>query len=168
MNKTEPGSVHFEIDKDHFSEVIGINPESYLWHETCERLNLSSAQRIFFALERSMDLHTHIFKPGEIIAREGQEVDDSHIIMNGYVTVSQKLGKEFRVGSGGVFGLAEGVMDLHHAYTVTAEGMVTTSVISMAKVHRELPRIHKGLQGIERCTMMRILSGAGVSREMTK
>ena len=168
MNKTEPGSVHFEVDKDHFSEVIGINPESNVWHETCERLNLSSAQRIFFALERSLDLHTHIFKPGEIIAREGQEVDDAHIIMNGYVTVSQKLGKEFRVGSGGVFGLAEGVMDLHHAYTVTAEGMVTTSVISMAKVHRELPRIHKGLQGIERCTMMRILSGAGVSREMTK
>ena len=168
MDDTESSGVHFEVDKGHFAEVIGINPESNAWQETCERLNLSSAQRIFFALERSLDLHTHIFKPGEIIAREGQEVDDAHIIMNGYVTVSQKSGKEFSVGSGGVFGLAEGVMDLHHAYTVTAEGMVTTSVISMAKVHRELPKIHKGLQGIERCTMMRILSGAGVSREMTK
>ncbi len=168
MNDTEPKGVHFEVDKGHFAEVIGINPESNAWHETCERLNLSSAQRIFFALERSLDLHTYIFKPGEIIAREGQEVDDSHIIMNGYVTVSQKSGKEFRVGSGGVFGLAEGVMDLHHAYTVVADGMVTTSVISMSKVHRELPRIHKGLQGIERCTMMRILNGAGVSKETTQ
>lgn len=167
MSDIEPESVHFEVDKGHFSEVIGLNPESNAWHETCERLNLSSAQRIFFALERSLDLHTHIFKPGEIIAREGQAVDDSHIIMSGYVTVSQKSGKEFRVGSGGVFGLAEGVMDLHHAYTVVADGMVTTSVIPMSKVHRELPRVHKGLQGIERCTMMRILSGAGVSKETT-
>ena len=168
MDDTESSSVHFEVDKGHFAEVIGINPESNAWHETCERLNLSSAQRIYYALERSIEMHTHIFKPGEVIAIEGQEVHDAHIIMNGYVTVSQKSGKEFRVGSGGVFGLAEGVMELHHAYTVTAEGMVTTSVISMSKVHRELPRVHKGLQGIERCTMMRILSGAGVLREKTQ
>ena len=56
-------------------------------------------------------------------------------------------------------------MDLPHAYTVIAEGLVTTSVIPLSKVQKDLPRIHKGLQGIERCTMLRILNGAGVSVE---
>jgi len=165
MNDAQPSDVHFEVDYTYFSEVNGLNPDSIRWLEACERLNLSSAERIFFALCRSMELDSHVFKPGDVIVREGSEVYESHIMMNGYVTVSQKNGKNFRVGIGGVFGLAEGVMDLPHAYTVIAEGLVTTSVIPLSKVQKDLPRIHKGLQGIERCTMLRILNGAGVSVE---
>jgi hypothetical protein len=163
MSDVPSRDVHFEVDYTYFAEVNGLNPDSIRWFEACERLNLSSAERIFFALCRSMELDNHVFKPGDVIVREGGEVHVSHIMMNGYVNVSQKNGKNFRVGIGGVFGLAEGVMNLPHAHTVIAEGMVTTSVIPLSKVQRELPRIHKGLQGIERCTMLRILNGAGVS-----
>ena len=163
MSDVPSRDVHFEVDYTYFAEVNGLNPDSIRWFEACERLNLSSAERIFFALCRSMELDNHVFKPGDVIVREGSEVHVSHIMMNGYVNVSQKNGKNFRVGIGGVFGLAEGVMNLPHAHTVIAEGMVTTSVIPLSKVQRELPRIHKGLQGIERYTMLRILNGAGVS-----
>ena len=163
MSDVPSRDVHFEVDYTYFAEVNGLNPDSIRWFEACERLNLSSAERIFFALCRSMELDNHVFKPGDVIVREGSDVHVSHIMMNGYVNVSQKNGKNFRVGIGGVFGLAEGVMNLPHAHTVIAEGMVTTSVIPLSKVQRELPRIHKGLQGIERCTMLRILNGAGVS-----
>ena len=163
MSDVPSRDVHFEVDYTYFAEVNGLNPDSIRWFEACERLNLSSAERIFFALCRSMELDSHVFKPGDVIVREGSEVHVSHIMMNGYVNVSQKNGKNFRVGIGGVFGLAEGVMNLPHTHTVIAECMVTTSFIPLSKVQRELPRIHKGLQGIERCTMLRILNGAGVS-----
>jgi hypothetical protein len=163
VNDQQSAGVAFEIDDTYFADVTGINPDSTAWFSVCERLNLPSAERIFFALCRSMALNSHVFKPGEVIAAEGTEVHESHIVMNGYVTVTQASGKSFRVGMGGVFGLAEGVMDLPHAYTVTAQGMVTTSVMPLSRVHREMPRIHKGLQGIERCTMMRIISGSGAN-----
>lgn len=163
MSDTDSAGVHFEVDYTYFSEVNGLIPDSTRWYEACERLNLSSAERIFFALCRSMELDSHVFKPGDMIAREGEEVYDAHIVMSGHVNVTQKTGKTFRVGIGGVFGLAEGVMSLPHAYTVSADDVVTTSVIPLLKVHRELPRVHKGLKGIERCTIMRILNGAGVS-----
>lgn len=163
MEDAQTGVVHFEVDCTYFSEVNGINPESMAWFEVCERLNLSSAERVFFALSRSMELNSHVFKPAEVITREGEPVHDAHIVMNGYVNISQQTGKTFRIGVGGVFGLAEGVLEIPHAYTVTAEGMVTTSVLPLSRVHRELPRVHKGLQGIERCTMMRIIDGAGVT-----
>ena len=93
MDDAQPSDVHFEVDYTYFSEVNGLNPDSIRWFEVCERLNLSSAERIFFALCRSMELDSHVFKPGDVIVREGSEVYEAHIMMNGYVNVSQKMGK---------------------------------------------------------------------------
>ena len=47
MNDAQPSDVHFEVDYTYFSEVNGLNPDSIRWLEACERLNLSSAERIF-------------------------------------------------------------------------------------------------------------------------
>jgi len=101
VNDQQSAGVAFEIDDTYFADVTGINPDSTAWFSVCERLNLPSAERIFFALCRSMALNSHVFKPGEVIAAEGAEVHESHIVMNGYVTVTQASGKSFRVGMGG-------------------------------------------------------------------
>lgn len=165
MTTSDSANIAFEVDASHFAEFSGINVESTAWHATAERLALSSAQRIFYALCKSLDLQNHVFYNGQFLARENEDVIQAHIVMNGNVLVS-KDGKSCHVGIGGVFGLAEGLSSRPHSYTVAANGLVTTNSITIAKAQREWPRLHKGLQGIARCTMIRILSATGENPNM--
>jgi hypothetical protein len=165
MTTTELGEVAFHIEFSHFSQFSGQVPESVSWNEVCESLGLSSEQRIFYALSKSLILDTHVFSPGREIAKEGDGVYEVHVIQDGYVTV-KRGDSSYRVGSGGVFGLAEGILRRPHMYTVIAEGLVTTNSITMAKVALDWPNVHKGLKGIERSTIIRILRSAGITEEV--
>jgi hypothetical protein len=150
------GDIQFEISFDHFSHFKFLKPYSDSWNEMCNKLELNSAERIFYALCKSTEMNSHVYKPSQLICTQGAPVSHAHVVIGGYVELVTRQ-HTMRVGPGAVFGLAEGIMTLPHLYTVRATEVVTTSAIPMAKVLKEWPQMHKGLRGIERCTVMRVL-----------
>ena len=51
-----------------------MNQDSGISHDTCDRLRFSSAQRIFYAPVKSLELDSYVFKPGRAITTQGEDL----------------------------------------------------------------------------------------------
>lgn len=155
--KTDKTDVEYEVSLKNFSSVNLLKPDTQAWSNACDQLGLTSAERSFYALCKATELQGHIFKPHQLICTQGEIVDYAHLVIAGRVEIIS--GKQsLRVGPGAVFGLAEGIMEQTHMLTARALDVATTMAIPMSKVLLEWSRMHKGLRGIERCTVMRVLN----------
>lgn len=155
--KTDKTDVEYEVSLKNFSSINLLKPDTQAWSNACDQLGLTSAERSFYALCKATELQGHIFKPHQLICTQGEIVDYAHLVIAGRVEIIS--GKQsLRVGPGAVFGLAEGIMEQPHMLTARALDVATTMAIPMSKVLLEWSRMHKGLRGIERCTVMRVLN----------
>lgn len=155
--KTEIAEIEYEISLKSFSSVNLLKPDTEGWSAVCDQLGLTSAERIFYALCKATELQGHVFKPRQLICTNGEMVNYAHVVIGGRVEIISGH-QTMRVGPGSVFGLAEGIMEKTHMVTARALDVVTTTAIPMSKVLTEWSRMHKGLRGIERCTVMRVLN----------
>ena len=147
--------IAYEVSMAQLPDFHGIQHDTLLWNTTCDSLGLTSDQRIFYALCKSTHIDSHVFHPNASICRAGEDVHQAHIVVDGYVELSDGT-RKVKVGAGAVIGLAEGIIEQPHTWSAIAVGLVTTNAISMTKLLREWPLFHKGLRGIERCTISRI------------
>lgn len=149
-------ALQFGVDLQRIAQLGMINPGSVEASQAYERLGLSSEDRLYFQLTRDLTLDTAAFRPGDRLAVEGQDVVNAYIVREGTLAVTVG-GRELRTGPGSVIGLAEGIAHHKHRMTVTAITVVSASVIPIYRAMRALSHMHKGLKGITRNTVMRIL-----------
>ena len=154
--------VNFEVSTRHLAEMGALTPGSVSWQEACDRLGLSSEERLYCSLAKTTSLQTCIFGEGQMLGVAGLEVGAAYIVMVGCVELVAGSSK-FMVGPGSVIGLAEGLAMLPHTWTATARSSVVSAlVIQLHSALSVLSRANPGLKGIERCTVMRTLDLADI------
>lgn len=159
MEPQEAGPIEsfdFEIDLSRITALGLIGPTSPEAADAYERLGFSSAERLYHQLAGDLNLGVASFKPGDTLAIAGEDVINAYIVRNGTLE-SRATHRSFRLGPGSVIGLAEGLALRKHGMTVTALSEVSVSTIPIYRALRALYRMHKGLKGITRNTVMRIL-----------
>ena len=147
---------HFSVASSHVKLVGTGNPLSSEAVEFNDAVGLTTEDRLFFHLRQSTHLDRFVFNPGDQIAVRGERVHLAHIIISGNVTASD-VKNNFTLGPGSVIGLAEGMANLPHSFTITAKETVHTCSIPIEDAQQELVRLNAGLRGICRTAIARTL-----------
>ena len=146
-----------QVNQVNHAKLVGTgNPLSSEAVESNEAVGLTTEDRLFFHLRQSTHLDRCVFNPGDQIAVRGERVHLAHIVISGEMTASD-VKNNFTLGSGSVIGLAEGMANLPHSFTVTAKETVHTRSIPVADAQQELVRLNAGLRGIFRTAIARTL-----------
>jgi CRP-like cAMP-binding protein len=148
--------LHFGVDLERIAALGLIGAGTLKAREAYDRLGLSSADRLYHELASDLTLGMAAFSAGDRVAQAGEDVINAHIIRSGVLEVEAD-GRVMRIGPGSVIGLAEGLALHKHRMTVTAITDVSAAVIPIYRALRTLYQMHKGLKGITRNTVMRIL-----------
>ncbi len=119
-------------------------------------LQLSSEESLFCRLWSSDMMRSEIHTKGTVITEAGTPVETAYIIFQGQAVASWK-GHQFHLGPGAVFGLAEGLCQQPHRWSVRAEGIVHTRSIPMAQAQEELTQAATGLRSICRVVGARVM-----------
>ena len=122
-------------------------------------LQLSSEESLFCRLWSSDMMRSEIHTKRALITQAGTPVEMAYIIFQGQAVASWN-GHQFHLGPGAVFGLAEGLCQQPHRWSVRAEGIVHTRSIPMAQALDELQQAATGLRSICRVVGARVM-GAG-------
>ena len=147
---------HFSVAHSDIKLTGTGNPLSCETVETNDAVGLTAEDRLFFHLRQNTHLDRCAFNPGDQISVRGERVHLAHIIISGSVTASD-TSNNFTLGSGSVIGLAEGMANLPHSFTVIAKDAVHTRSIPIADAQQELVRLNTGLRGICRTAVVRTL-----------
>lgn len=119
-------------------------------------LQLSSEESLFCRLWASDMMRSHIHSKGDTIVREGDPADVAHIIFQGQAIATWK-DRSFYLGPGAVFGLAEGLCQQNHRWSVQADSVLHTRIIPIAQALDELRQSSPGLRSICRVAAARVL-----------
>lgn len=152
----EPSKIDFSVDLKKLDAIGSLHPDSIDALEAYDRHGLSSEERLYYQLVSDLALETAAYKAGTRLCEYGQAVSDAYVIRQGEMAL-QTEGLTYRVGPGTVLGLAAGLANQAHNMTATALTVVIASVIPN-KVFKTIHSCHPGLRGINRNTVMRILS----------
>jgi CRP-like cAMP-binding protein len=153
---TDGTSMRFSVDLGRVRAVGNAMPGSLAALAAYDQHGLASHERLYHQLVGDLALVTAVFRPGDRIAVAGEDVVNAYIVRDGAMQAILDR-RALRIGPGSVIGLAEGLANVGHGMTVVAETVVTTSVIPMHRALRALAGMHRGLRGITRNTVMRIL-----------
>ena len=122
-----------------------------------DRHGLNSEQLTFLKLQASRKLSSGVFDAGQkLTSQSGDHLGSAFVILKGEVEGTSN-GRRYRLGTGGVVGLAEGLSDAPFAWTLSALNHVTVLVLPISKILRGLERANPGIKGIVRYTSTRIL-----------
>jgi CRP-like cAMP-binding protein len=119
-------------------------------------LQLSSEESLFCRLWASDMMRSHIHNKGDTITREGELAEVAHIIFQGQAVATWK-DRSFYLGPGAVFGLAEGLCEQAHRWTVQADTILHTRTIPISQALEELRQSSPGLRSICRVAAARVL-----------
>lgn len=150
------GDLDFGVDLERIAALGLIGAGTLKARAAYDRLGFSSADRLYHELASDLTLGMAIFSAGDRVAQAGEDVINAHIIRSG-VLAAEVGARVMRIGPGSVIGLAEGLALHKHRMTVTAITDVSAAVIPIYRALRTLYQMHKGLKGITRNTVMRIL-----------
>ena len=153
---TNPNAIDFAIDMGRLNQLGILDPRSPAAMATFSHNQFSSQERLFFSLWASRLLHDGVFKIGEMLTHKGEVVVNAHIIISGELDADNGS-KRFTLGPGSVLGLAEGLAHLPYSMTVMAKTVVTTRILRLDKIDREIPKMNAGIRGICRGAVMRTL-----------
>lgn len=151
-----PESADFGVDLTRIAALGLIGASTPEAAQAYDRLNFTSAERLYHQLAGDLNLGVATFGAGESLAVAGEDVINAYIVCTGTLS-AVSTDRRFRIGPGSVIGLAEGLALHKHRMTVTALTEVSASTIPIYRALRALYRMHKGLKGITRNTVMRIL-----------
>jgi len=146
----------FSIDMGRMNQLGILDPRSPAAMATFSQNQFSSQERLFFSLWASRLLNDGVFKIGEILTHKGEVVVNAHIIISGELDADNGA-RRFTLGPGSVLGLAEGLAHLPYGMTVMAKTVVTTRILRLDKIDREIPKMNAGIRGICRGAVMRTL-----------
>jgi CRP-like cAMP-binding protein len=150
------GSMRFSVNLARVRAVGSAMPGSLAALAAYDQHRLASHERLYHQLIGDLSLVSAVFRPGDRIAVAGEDVVNAYIVRDG--TMHAIIDRQaVPIGPGSVIGLAEGLANVGHGMTVVAETVVTASVIPMHRALRALAGMHRGLRGITRNTVMRIL-----------
>ena len=119
-------------------------------------LALSSEESLFCRLWASDMMHSHIHNKSDVLTRAGEPVQLAHIIFQGQAVARWK-NRSFFLGPGAVIGLAEGLCDQPHRWSVHADTILHTRSIPIAQALEELQLASPGLRSICRVAAARVL-----------
>lgn len=119
-------------------------------------LQLSSEESLFCRLWASDMMRSQIHSKGDLITQAGEPVEMAHIIFQGQAIASWK-DREFYLGPGAVFGLAEGLCHQPHRWTVRADNILHTRSIPIAQALEDMRLANPGLRSICRVAAARVL-----------
>lgn len=156
MDNSENPTLDFGVDKARLRPLHGLRPYNSRTVSAFNEAGLTSEERLFFNLSRKTTLHSSMFMAGRTITTRGKPVDLAYVIVEGQAIANDGQ-RDYPIGPGSVLGLAEGMARMSHMLTVTADSLVQTVNIKMDSAIRELQLMNKGLRGISRCTIMRIM-----------
>jgi hypothetical protein len=148
--------IDFSIDMGRLKLLGVLDPRSPAAMATFSQNQFSSQERLFFSLWASRLLNDGVFKIGEMLTHKGEIVVNAHIIISGELDADNGA-KRFTLGPGSVLGLAEGLAHLPYSMTVMAKTVVTTRILRLDKIDREIPKMNAGIRGICRGAVMRTL-----------
>lgn len=151
-----PNPLDFAIDVGRLNQLGILDPRSPAAMATFSQNQFSSQERLFFSLWASRLLNDGVFKIGEILAHKGEIVVNAHIVISGELDADNGT-KRFTLGPGSVLGLAEGLAHQPFSMTVMAKTVVTTRILRLDKIDREIPKMNAGIRGICRGAVMRTL-----------
>ncbi len=147
---------HFSVAQSKVKPVGTGNPLSPETAGVNDAVGLTTEDRLFSSLKQNTHLDRCVFNPGDQIALRGDRVHLAHIVISGDMTASDAK-NNFTLGPGSVMGLAEGMANLPHSFTVTAKETVHTLSIPIEDAQQELARLNTGLRGICRTAIVRTL-----------
>lgn len=146
----------FAIDTRRMSQLGILDPRSPAALAAFHQNQFSSQERLFFSLWGSRLLNDGVFKIGEMLAHKGEVVVNAYIVISGELDANNG-NQQFTLGPGSVLGLAEGLAHLPYSMTVMAKTVVTTRILRLDKIDREIPKMNAGLRGICRGAVIRAL-----------
>lgn len=146
----------FGINRSRMLNLLNLRSQSQVGIDVYQKLGLSSAERLFIDFIKNNSLTTSMHMENRRIAVRGEPVTQAFILMDGEAIASDG-NRRYRIGPGAVLGLAECIANEPHRLSVLARTTVTTGNLPVDRVLRELVNMNKGLRGISRTTVMRIL-----------
>ena len=146
----------FAIDVGRLNQLGILDPRSPAAMATFSQNQFSSQERLFFSLWASRLLNDGVFKIGEMLTHKGDIVVNAHVIISGELDADNGS-QRFTLGPGSVLGLAEGLAHQPYSMTVMAKTVVTTRILRLDKIDREIPKMNAGIRGICRGAVMRTL-----------
>lgn len=147
---------HFSVAQSKVKPANTDNPLSPEAVEVNDAVGVTTEDRLFFSLRQNTHLDSCMFNPGDQIAVRGDRVHLAHIVISGDMTASDAQ-NNFTLGPGSVIGLAEGMANLPHSFTVTAKETVHTLSIPIEDAQQELVRLNVELRSICRTAIVRTL-----------
>ena len=153
---TQAHAIDFAIDIDRLNKLGIMDPRSPTAMATFSQNQFSSQERLYFSLWASPLLNDGVFKIGEMLAHKGEIVVNAYIIISGELDAHDGTTR-FTLGPGSVLGLAEGLAHKPYSMTVMAKSVVTTRILRLDKIDREIPKMNAGIRGICRGAVMRTL-----------
>ena len=117
---------------------------------------LSSEEHLFSRLRSSSFLRSAIFSKGHTLFKQGDLVEEAHIIFQGQVRVTAGE-TSFYMGPGAVIGLAEGISGTPMPWELRAETLLNTRIIPIKRAIEEIRTTDAGLRSICRVTVMRAI-----------
>lgn len=154
--KLPPKGVGFGVDPSRF-EKLGMDANEAIDEALFDTNDLSSTERLFFRLWANKLLNVRHVEVGEVIASRNEIPDHGFIIINGKVSAANDKMK-YMFGPGCVFSLAEGLIGQKSSWDVVATTRVVLHCIQISTALSEAQNMNKGLKGVCRFTIMRILN----------
>ena len=154
-----PSDLFFGINMPKLLRLGALDVARLTGDKPQDDLQLSSEESLFCRLWSSDMMRSEIHNKGAMITEAGTPVEMAYIIFQGQAVASWKE-HQFHLGPGAVFGLAEGLCQQPHRWSVRAEGIVHTRSIPMAQALDELQQAATGLRSICRVVGARVM-GAG-------
>ena len=147
----------FEVSVDKL-RALGIeNPYSVRSLEAYASGQLSSDERLYFAVWGSHQTRSTAYAPRTAIATRGEEVRQAIFVVRGRI-IGSDGSQVYRLGPGAVLGLAEALADLPHQLSAVTVGAVEARLLPIHAVQAALPAMHAGLRGLLRAAVMRTLA----------
>lgn len=151
-----PKGIGFGVDTDKF-EKLGMSANDTADEAMFDSNDLSSTERLFFRLWSNKLLNVRHAEIGDVISSRNEIPDHGFIIINGKVSASNDRVK-YMFGPGCVFSLAEGMIGKKSSWDVVATTRVVLHCVQISGALSEAQNMNKGLRGICRFTIMRILN----------
>ena len=116
----------------------------------------SAVQSLFLRVMVNDELESIAVSSPHDILREYQR-GNGLVITSGTVTLSNQENSRIQVGPGGVLGVAEVLSQVNFADSFEISQTVNALVIPVSRVSRSIKKLNKGLKGVFRAVVMRIL-----------
>lgn len=139
----------WRLEKNSFQSEDGQN--------TNESENLKSADRFFISLSSCALLNTSLLLPGKKIIEAGENFQLAYLVLSGEIQISQK-NKTYKLGSGSVIGLSEGMVGLVSKFSAIALTSVQVKIIPFHRVDAAIKFLPTELREILRTIIKRNLT----------